>query len=1145
MNIKTILSGIVILVILFHPAADAQKYIPSGEETARRGDNRLISVKSVNGEQLYRSERIFTDLKIEADGKMNEPEWEQAILMTPFLNKDGKSDKTSVKVLYDRANIYLFWQVEQVDGITAKMENKDGLIVSDDYVQVDLKPWLPDDIIHGRDYSYSIAINPAGIIWDSYFDPYLGGFYFSSWNSESKAKVITHSNRWEVEMIIPFSGLDVFSDPGWKWNLEFRHSSYNDSRADVTSCNAGITVQQDIMVRQPGLVSYYWPRPKFMQEVKPDLSVQEEKSTEISPLKSIPGINGTEDSNLWKISEKIVLNHTDKMGEVLSSNLASAAIGISGNHICFNLQADGTGVRKGTDSEAKLGAGMTGEMEGVNGVFIDQTLFLDECFWIIIQPRTKNGDDIHNDYYLLVLNNRGEIKGTHYDKYGEPYREWIPQSKVDIYNTKKGWGAELTLDLKSLDISVEYSDAWGINIFRNRLLNDKNFELQAWKYTGNDFFNPGKFGKLTGISIDNISVFRSFVERRSKEISRLLENYSRDYDYKISKLHKELSSIKTATLDQLREAQQKLNKIDVRTGIIKASSYYNSSPHPEISSRYPLMDVTFIGSKGWAVGPMGTILRSDDGGNSWQKVFIGSDADLYRVNFVSENEGWAAGGRMRLAETNESMRHDKRGGYGYIFHTVDGGKTWDCQYGEKGRHLFALDFVDEKTGYACGERGFLLKTTDGGENWNDLSTTGTLNWLYGMTFTDKNNGFAVGLNEAVIRTRDGGKSWEPVNAFADRKSYGFSPIYRDISINGKTGCIVGQNGTILISSDGGDTWEPSATFYTKEIRGLMDMRYVRFVTPLRGYATGELGNKIMTTEDGGRNWTFRSTDNSEWLRALWADPSGKVIAVGEREKILISSDEGLTWKVINGEDTKIDVMTMMAHGDDAPIVFNSFFAYYSVNEGKKIVDVAVMSDVHSSEYEETYNLEHDRDVWMTGVGTATNFSQFETGNNGANYYHFNQRLWEGEENIIRHMVAAIRAYRPDIIITHEGVFGDYDKPGHKVSGRAGLLAFESSGGETDQWPELTRMGLKPWQPKKLYNLEGQSYPETIDLSWIGEQPLKGTNMTCEEYGNYVIRNFQSQGVYYHRPNTKLCLVKSLVSIPEKESSIFDGINQTK
>jgi hypothetical protein len=146
------------------------------------------------------------------------------------------------------------------------------------------------------------------------------------------------------------------------------------------------------------------------------------------------------------------------------------------------------------------------------------------------------------------------------------------------------------------------------------------------------------------------------------------------------------------------------------------------------------------------------------------------------------------------------------------------------------------------------------------------------------------------------------------------------------------------------------------------------------------------------------------------------------------------------------------------------------------------------------------------------------------------------------------MVAAIRAYKPDIVITHDGVFGDYDKSEHKISGRAGLRAFETAGGETDLWPELTRLGLKPWQPKKLYVLAGdkhppQSYPATIDLKWIANEPLKGTQMTCKEYGNYVIRNFQSQGVYQHTGETKLALIRSTVITAEKENSVFDGLEK--
>jgi len=1137
--------GTIILIVTLSTHLPAQIHLANGESVI--SGNRLISVKSEIGKQLYHPDRYFFKRSINTDAEMTEPEWNQAQVVTPFLNAAGKLDKTSVRVLYDESNIYLFWVIDQPDGVISRMKDKDSIITTGDYVQIDLKPWLPDSIVHGRDYSYSIAVNPAGIIWDSYFDPYLGGFYFSSWNSEAKVATKKQANSWQVEMTIPYEGLDVVSDPGWKWNLEFHHRTFNDGKTDISSANIGVTVQQNIMVRQPGLVSYYWSRPEFMPEVKQKINNLSKKQTSASQLISVPKLNNKEDSKIWEDSKVLAINYTDKLGKFLTANSANAKVGMFENTLCFNLHADGAKIRKDKDTTGNAGTGMGAQMAGVNGVFVDQALFQNESFWIILQPRNSTADNIHQDYYLIIINNRGEITSTHYDPYGTPYKTWMPKAGVDFYNTVSGWGAEVNLDLGSFDISVDNNNTWGINIFRNRLINEKDYELQAWESTANDFLNPAKLGELSGLTFNKLSVFRSNVQRKIKQTESLLLRYGKENQRLTQNLEGELKSLSLGSLEQLRNDESTLQQINHMLGIMDATVHYQSAPHPSRHG-FPLMDVQFIGDHGWAVGAMGTILRSEDGGHNWNNVPLNSDADLYRVKFINKNEGWAAGGRIRMGETNESMRHNQRGGYAYIYHTKDGGKSWDCQFAERGRHLFALDFVNENIGYASGERGFLMKTVDGGKHWDILPTTGTLNWLYGMTFKDEFTGFAVGLNETVIKTTDGGKSWVKLNAPADKKFYGFRSIYRDISFNGNTGCIVGQNGSILMSHDGGETWEPSATYFQNDVRELMDLRSVRFVTPQRGYAVGELGTRIMMTEDGGRNWAFRTTDNAEWLRAVWAEPSGKLIVVGEREKILESPDYGLTWKKIHGEETKIDILVMMAHGDDAAINLNSFLAYYAINKGKKIINVGVVSNLHSSEYEETYDLEMDRNAWMIGVGTSTNFSQFETGNNGANYYHYNQRLWEGEDNVVRHMVAAIRAYKPDIIITHDGVYGDYDKSEHKISGRAGLRAFETAGVEIDLWPELTRLGLKPWQPKKLYNLAGdkhppQSYPATIDLTWIANQPLKGTQMTCKDYGNYVVRNYQSQGVYIHTGQTKLSLIRSNVKVNENEKSVFDGLDQ--
>jgi len=176
--------GTIILIVTLSTHLPAQIHLANGESVI--SGNRLISVKSEIGKQLYHPDRYFFKRSINTDAEMTEPEWNQAQVVTPFLNAAGKLDKTSVRVLYDESNIYLFWVIDQPDGVISRMKDKDSIITTGDYVQIDLKPWLPDSIVHGRDYSYSIAVNPAGIIWDSYFDPYLGGFYFSSWNSEAK-----------------------------------------------------------------------------------------------------------------------------------------------------------------------------------------------------------------------------------------------------------------------------------------------------------------------------------------------------------------------------------------------------------------------------------------------------------------------------------------------------------------------------------------------------------------------------------------------------------------------------------------------------------------------------------------------------------------------------------------------------------------------------------------------------------------------------------------------------------------------------------------------------------------------------------------------------------------------------------------------
>ena len=61
----------------------------------------------------------------------------------------------------------------------------------------------------------------------------------------------------------------------------------------------------------------------------------------------------------------------------------------------------------------------------------------------------------------------------------------------------------------------------------------------------------------------------------------------------------------------------------------------------------------------------------------------------------------------------------------------------------QGNTLYSVKYISAAVGWAVGDLGTILKTTDGGTTWS-TQTSGTTNNLWGVFFTDANNGTAVG-----------------------------------------------------------------------------------------------------------------------------------------------------------------------------------------------------------------------------------------------------------------------------------------------------------------------------------------------------------------------------------------------------------------
>lgn len=199
-------------------------------------------------------------------------------------------------------------------------------------------------------------------------------------------------------------------------------------------------------------------------------------------------------------------------------------------------------------------------------------------------------------------------------------------------------------------------------------------------------------------------------------------------------------------------------------------------------------------------GQKGLAMRSRDKGKTWEQLDTGVKRDLLSVRFASPQVGVAVGD------------------FGTMVRTEDGGQTWTkiplpsdialpedvAEIVEPGDILlYDLDFPTPEQGWAVGEFGVILATSDGGKTWHaqkgPVETT-----LFGVQFTDAENGFATGIEQVLLRTRDGGKTWKQMQVPGPK---GFVLGLYDVAVQGKVGWVIGDSGLLLRTTDGGDTWQ--------------------------------------------------------------------------------------------------------------------------------------------------------------------------------------------------------------------------------------------------------------------------------------------------------------------------------------------------
>ncbi|PJB55142.1 MAG: hypothetical protein CO098_17870 [Bacteroidetes bacterium CG_4_9_14_3_um_filter_41_19] len=233
----------------------------------------------------------------------------------------------------------------------------------------------------------------------------------------------------------------------------------------------------------------------------------------------------------------------------------------------------------------------------------------------------------------------------------------------------------------------------------------------------------------------------------------------------------------------------------------------------------------------------------------------------------------------------------------------DWGVHWEVQYQPAGIArditLNSLCFVNSMLGFATGTSSTLIKTTDGGFTWNEISLMGN-DEIEDVCFQDELNGF-ITINNAILHTSNGGTTWDTTDLFFS--AYTFTPKFLHF-INNSTGFIGNTRSTFYYRTDNnGQSWEQVTI---NPVIEHFEITSILFLDENTGIIAGDVSTmsnnryQLLKTEDGGNTWIEVYSDPFNYVHQLYFFNEDIGFAVGPRvmydNMMLRTMDGGTTWQ---------------------------------------------------------------------------------------------------------------------------------------------------------------------------------------------------------------------------------------------------------
>lgn len=249
----------------------------------------------------------------------------------------------------------------------------------------------------------------------------------------------------------------------------------------------------------------------------------------------------------------------------------------------------------------------------------------------------------------------------------------------------------------------------------------------------------------------------------------------------------------------------------------------------------------------------------------WIQQTSGTLENLNGIYFTDANTGWAVGNN------------------GLVLKTTNGGNIWFSQYFPVTSHNTCVFFATNTTGYVGNYNSFVYKTTDGGNNWNALNISSTYP-ITSLYFLTDRIGWSADNYGRLRKTTNGGLNWANSVLVS-----GYRP--RIFFLNNDRGWTVDSYGYCYRTTNGGTNFQATRVNYDT-------LSGIKFVSSTLGYACGDSG-KVFRTTNGGVNWVLQNTGVTEKLNYISTKGGNYIWIAGNRGRILFSGNNGTYWNIMN------------------------------------------------------------------------------------------------------------------------------------------------------------------------------------------------------------------------------------------------------